>query len=258
MSGPEGCGKNLLARHSTNRLQDEFDLTFNVAVLHCNARTSSKDVLQELRQFCSITTGTTGRIYRPEEGRRLVFYMKDINLPSPDKYGTSEIVMFLSQVVMHNGFYDDDLEFVHLEHVQIVSSMAPASTLERHPLATRVTANLRVWVISYPSRNNLSNTARVSVSEKSILLDMPERDQWQFFHSRSNTNPIPPQLRKFAHRFLMGSVLFSVLCFGQICDRGCLHFGRPTVVIIGSIDPMDQLSITFVTLAAWTFRISSC
>ena len=111
VSDPEGCGKNLLIRHSISRLQDEFDLTFNVAVLHCNARTSSKDVLQKLRQFCSITTGTSGRIYRPKKGRRLVFYMKDINLPSPNKYGISEIVMFLSQVVMHNGFYDDDLEF---------------------------------------------------------------------------------------------------------------------------------------------------
>ena len=130
VSGPEGCGKNLLIRHSIGRLQDEFDLTFNVIVLHCNARTSSKDVLQKLRQFCSITTGTSGRIYRPKEGRRLVFYMKDINLP-PDKYDTSEIVMFLSQVVIHNGFYDDDLKFVQLERVQIVSSMAPASTLGR-------------------------------------------------------------------------------------------------------------------------------
>ena len=37
--------------------------------------------------------------------------MKDINLPSLNKYGISEIVMFLFQVAMHNGFYDDDLEF---------------------------------------------------------------------------------------------------------------------------------------------------
>ena len=40
--------------------------------------------------------------------------MKDINLPSPMKYDTSVIVMFLSQVVMHNGFYDD-LEFQCLQ-----------------------------------------------------------------------------------------------------------------------------------------------
>ena len=74
--GPEGCGKNLLIKYSISRLQNEFHLTFNVAVLHCNARTSSKDVLQKLRQFCSITTGTSGRIYHPTEGRRLVLYMK--------------------------------------------------------------------------------------------------------------------------------------------------------------------------------------
>ena len=144
-----------VARHSISGLQYEFDLTFNVAVLHCNARTSSKDVLQKLRQFCYITTGTSKRIYRPKEGPRLVFYMKDINLPSPGKYDTSEIVMFLSQVVMHNGFYDDDLEVVQLDNVQIVSSMAPASTLERHPLATRLTTNLRVCAISYPTTEEL-------------------------------------------------------------------------------------------------------
>ena len=108
-----------------------------------------------LRQFCSITTGTSGRIYRPKEERRLVFYMKDINLPSPDKYDTPEIVMFLSQVVMHNGFYDDDLEFVQLGHVQIMSSMAPASTLGHHPLATRLAANLRVCAFSYPTMEEL-------------------------------------------------------------------------------------------------------
>ena len=51
VSGPEGCGKNLLIRHSISRFQDEFDFTFNVAVLHCNARTSSKDVPQKLRQL---------------------------------------------------------------------------------------------------------------------------------------------------------------------------------------------------------------
>ena len=48
VSGPRGLRENLLIKHSISQLQDEFDLTFNVAVLHCNARTS-KDVLQMLR-----------------------------------------------------------------------------------------------------------------------------------------------------------------------------------------------------------------
>lgn len=121
-----------------------------------------QDVLQKLRQFCSISTGTTGRIYRPREGRRLVLYLKDINLPTPDKYDTSEIIMFLQQAVMHKGFYDDDLEFVQLEHIQIVASIAPASTLGRHRLSTRFTAIVRVCSISYPSSEELTEArARV-------------------------------------------------------------------------------------------------
>ena len=84
-----------------------------------------------------------------------MLYLKDINLPTPDKYDTSEIIMFLQQAVMHKGFYDDDLEFVQLEHIQIVASIAPASTLGRHRLATRFTANVRVCSISYPTSEEL-------------------------------------------------------------------------------------------------------
>jgi dynein heavy chain 2 len=153
--GPEGCGKNLLIRHAIFRMQSELEISCNVAVLHCNAQTSSKDVLQKLRQFCSVTTGTQGRMYRPKEGRRVILYMKDINLPTPDKYDTSEVIMFLQQCVMHNGFYDDDLEFVQLEHVQIIASVAPATTLGRHRVSTRFTAIVRVCSISYPSADEL-------------------------------------------------------------------------------------------------------
>ena len=59
--------------------------------------------------------------------------MNDINLPSPNKYGTSEIMMFLSQVVMHNGFYDDDLEF----------QCPPGDDRSRHTGIVMICATLR-------------------------------------------------------------------------------------------------------------------
>jgi dynein heavy chain 2 len=153
--GPAGCGKGLLIHHAIRRLQSETDISLSMATLHCNAQTSSKDVLRKLRQFCAVTTGTSGRIYRPREGRRVILLLKDINLPVPDKYDTSEIVMWLQQAVMHNGFYDDDLEFVQLEHIQIICSIAPAETLGRHELATRFTANVRICSIQYPTQDEL-------------------------------------------------------------------------------------------------------
>ena len=68
VSDPEGCGRNLMIRHSISRLHDELDRTFSVAVLHYNTQKSSKDVLQKLRQFHSITPDESECIYRPEEG----------------------------------------------------------------------------------------------------------------------------------------------------------------------------------------------
>jgi dynein heavy chain 2 len=82
-------------------------------------------------------------------------FLKDINLPTPDKYDTSQVVAFLQQMVTHEGFYDEDLEWVQLKSIQVVGSMAPSSTLGRHPLSTRFTANARVCAIDYPPTNDL-------------------------------------------------------------------------------------------------------
>jgi dynein heavy chain 2, cytosolic len=56
-------------------------------------------------------------------------------------------------MITHQGFYDDSLEFVYLdEKIQIIASMAPCSTVGRHELSTRFTANVRIHYISYPTR----------------------------------------------------------------------------------------------------------
>ena len=39
-----------------------------------------------------------GRVYRPKDAERLILYLKDINLPKPDKWGTSMLIAFLQQV----------------------------------------------------------------------------------------------------------------------------------------------------------------
>ena len=81
------------------------------------------------------------------------------NLPKPDKYDTSQIIAFLQQVVMHKGFYDHDLEFAHLENIQIVCSMAPAST----PASKSCWASAPRWErLSRSSRTYLSAGSSVS------------------------------------------------------------------------------------------------
>lgn len=48
------------------------------------------------------------------------------------------------QVVTYRGFYDNNLEWVGLEGVQVVASMTGGSALGRHKLSTRFTSVVRI------------------------------------------------------------------------------------------------------------------
>uniref|UniRef100_W5K866 Cytoplasmic dynein 2 heavy chain 1 n=1 Tax=Astyanax mexicanus TaxID=7994 RepID=W5K866_ASTMX len=135
--GPEGCGKGywMLLRYAFSKLRST-----QVAVLHCSAQTSSLQVLQKLSHTCVCLSSSTGRVYRPRDSETLVLYLKDINLPRPDKWGTSNIITFLQQVLTYHGFYDENLEWVGLENIQIVASMSAGGALGRHTLTSRFTS----------------------------------------------------------------------------------------------------------------------
>lgn len=66
-----------------------------MAVIHCNAQTSAFHVIQKLNQMCQQSTNAQGKVYRPKEVQRLIIYLKDINLPKPDKYDTIQLISFL-------------------------------------------------------------------------------------------------------------------------------------------------------------------
>ncbi|KAM7436007.1 Cytoplasmic dynein 2 heavy chain 1 [Porites harrisoni] len=148
--GPEGCGKELLLRHCFEQLRST-----QVAVVHCSAQTTPMHVLQKLQQSCMVISSNTGRVYRPKDCERLVLYLKDLNLPKPDKWGTSQLIAFLQQVLTYKGFYDSNLEWVGLEGVQIVASMSAGTGMGRHQLTTRFTSIVGVCSISYADRDQL-------------------------------------------------------------------------------------------------------
>jgi dynein heavy chain 2 len=47
-------------------------------------------------------------------------------------------------LITYNGYYDSNLDWVGLEGVLIVGSMAPGSALGRHPVSTRLTSIMRI------------------------------------------------------------------------------------------------------------------
>ncbi|KAJ8027756.1 Cytoplasmic dynein 2 heavy chain 1 [Holothuria leucospilota] len=148
--GPDGCGKGMILRYCFAQLRST-----QVATIHCNAQTSPTNVLQKLQQTCMVISTNTGRVYRPKDCETLVLYLKDLNLPKPDKWGTCPLIAFFQQVLTYNGFYDTNLEWVGLEGVQIVASMNAAHTVGRHQLTTRFTSIVRICTIGYAESEEL-------------------------------------------------------------------------------------------------------
>ncbi|EFC42807.1 cytoplasmic dynein [Naegleria gruberi] len=150
LAGPEGAGKGMLLENLFLDLH-----SVQIARIHCNSQTNESHVIQKLNQTCAVFTTNTGRVLRPREGERLILFLKDINLPCPDKYGTTQLISFLQQLITYNGYYDDELKWVGLERIQIVCSMNPATTVGRYELTTRFTSIVRIAYMSYTDKQQL-------------------------------------------------------------------------------------------------------
>ena len=160
--GPEGCGKSMIINHAFRQKKK-----ISIATLHCNAQTTADDVISKIAQMCSLYSSPDGRVYRPRDCERLVLYLKDINLPRPDMYDTCQLIAFLQQLITFEGFYDEALEFLRYERIQIVASINAATTVGRHNLSSRFTAVVRIGVVDYPETSEL--TAVYSTFLKTVL-----------------------------------------------------------------------------------------
>jgi dynein heavy chain 2 len=137
--GPDGCGRTLLLEESFRALKHA-----TVATIHCSAQTNAQHVIQKLNDHCTVYSTNKGRVYRPKEGERLVLFLKDLNLPRPDKYDTIQLIAFLQQLITYEGFYDDNLDWVGIEKIQLVMMAGTGGGAGRHALSTRFTATVHV------------------------------------------------------------------------------------------------------------------
>uniref|UniRef100_UPI00358EC9AE cytoplasmic dynein 2 heavy chain 1-like n=1 Tax=Myxine glutinosa TaxID=7769 RepID=UPI00358EC9AE len=148
--GPEGCGKSTLLHHAFSQLRSA-----QVAELSCTSETGPNHVLHKLEQACRSSNGNSGRVLRPRHAERLLLFLRGISLPHPDKWGTCRLIAFLRQLLTYRGFYDDNLEWVRLENVQLVASMTHVGSPGCHPLSPRFTSLLHICCMDYPDQEEL-------------------------------------------------------------------------------------------------------
>eukprot|EP00762_Andalucia_godoyi_P006467 ANDGO_02875.mRNA.1 Cytoplasmic dynein 2 heavy chain 1 len=147
--GPEGCGKSLVLENALSVLRGAA-----LSVIHCTAQTSASQLIQKLLQTCVFATTTRGRVLRPKEGK-LVLFLKDINLPKPDQYGTAQLVAFLQQLIHYCGFWDHNLEWIGLEKIQIVASMNPVTSSGRYAVSPRLLSTFHVCSLLDPDAKDM-------------------------------------------------------------------------------------------------------
>jgi len=148
--GPEGAGKQMILRTCFSKLH-----SVNVVTIHCNSQTKAVHIIRQLNQHCLSLSTNQGRALKPKDCERLILYLKDINLPKPDKYNTVELISFLQQLITYNGFYNKSLDWVRIENIQIVASMNPSTSIGRYEISTRLTSIVHQCYIWPTSINEL-------------------------------------------------------------------------------------------------------
>jgi dynein heavy chain 2 len=157
--GPEGCGKFTTLKHCFSKLRNT-----SVTTIHCSSQTKSSQVLQRLYQRCICTTTSNGRVLKPKDSEKMILYLKDVNLPTPDKYETVELIQFLQQLILYHGVFNEDLEWVSIEGIQIVASMNPSGTAGRYPLSSRFTSIVRICFMDYNDRDSLIHIYKILIT----------------------------------------------------------------------------------------------
>ncbi|EJD73854.1 cytoplasmic dynein 2 heavy chain 1, variant [Loa loa] len=148
--GADGSGKECLLRHCL-----ELDPNSQIAILHCSALTGSQQVIDLLHQYCVQISSASGRVLKPKEKQNLVFYIKAINVVKPDKWGTCEIIAFLQQLLTYEGYYNEKLEWISLENIQLVLSITLANDEGHYLLPSRFVSLLRICAVDYPTKDEL-------------------------------------------------------------------------------------------------------
>ena len=94
-----------------------------------------------------VVNSVNGKVYKPKEGSRFILYIQNLNIIDPDIYETIGLVEFLLQILTYKGFYDENLEFVTIEKLQVIITMQNPTLRGRNQISTRFTSRMQIVVM---------------------------------------------------------------------------------------------------------------
>ena len=152
LCGPPGSGKTMTLFSALRKLPN-----MEVVGLNFSSATTPNLIIKTFDQYCEYRKTLNGVVMSPTQmGRWLVLFCDEINLPSPDKYGTQRAISFLRQLVEQNGFWrTSDKTWVTLERIQFVGACNPPTDTGRTPLGHRFLRHAPLIMVDYPGELSL-------------------------------------------------------------------------------------------------------
>lgn len=150
--GNGGTGKTQIIKHYLDSLDKETDnvLSKNVVMSYY---TSSFTLQQELEGYIDKRSGA---YFGPPMGKKMVFFIDDINLPYVETYGTQNSIALLTQHMQYGSIFDrGDLGIrKNLMDIQYVAAMNP--TAGSFEICERCQRHFATFAIAMPSASDLN------------------------------------------------------------------------------------------------------
>ena len=150
LSGETGVGKSVIVGDYLSTLDTD---RYAYTVMNFSAQTSTKNLLDVFLDKDKFTKKRRTEI-GPLGGKKMIFYVDDINMPALEKYGAQPPNELLRQIIDQKGFYDlKKFLFMEVSDCVFISSCAPPGG-GRNPVTPRLFRHFNmVWApdLSYRS-----------------------------------------------------------------------------------------------------------
>jgi len=150
--GNAGTGKTGIIKNYLSSLDKETDgiLSRNIVMSYY---TSSFTLQQEIESYIDKRSGS---IFGPPMGKKMIFFVDDMNLPYIETYGTQNSVSLLTQHMQYGSIFDrTDLGIrKQVKDVQYVAAMNP--TAGSFEICERCQRHFATFAIAMPSTSDLS------------------------------------------------------------------------------------------------------
>jgi dynein heavy chain len=150
--GDSGTAKSVTIFHCLKQLDPEKNIILNT---NFSSRTTSADCQTTLEENIE---KKSFKQYGPTGGRKLIFFIDDLNMPNIDIYGTQQPIALLKFLVERNEMYErgGELELREIVGTQYIGAMSPPGG-GNNSVDPRFMSLFSVFNITFPSESAIES-----------------------------------------------------------------------------------------------------